>query len=105
MFKIRLKYAIPEIDGTLYEVGTTVSHSNEEDELPEKLHHSSCEEASEAQKAQRQRFTEARAYADTAMADPQICLLYQKRAAQENRNPHRVAMADYLLGINLLEKK
>ena len=105
MFKIRLKYAIADIDGTLYEVGTRVSHSNEEDDPPEKLPHSSCEEASEAQKAQRQRFTESRAYADAAMAHPQLCLLYQTRAARENRDPHRVAMSDYLLGINLLEKK
>jgi hypothetical protein len=60
---------------------------------------------SEAQKAHRQRFKEASAYAKAAMADPDVRLVYEKRAAEENRIPYRVALSDYLQGNDLLAKK
>ena len=104
MFKVILKYAIADIDGTLYKVGTRISHSNEE-ELSEKLHHSSCEEASEAQKDWRQRFKLAQEYALAALADPEIRALYESMSKQQGKSARGMAVADYLDGNNLLEKK
>jgi hypothetical protein len=60
---------------------------------------------SEAQKAHRQRFKEASAYARAALADPDVRAVYEKRATEENRAPYRVALSDYLKGNDLLAKK
>lgn len=59
---------------------------------------------SDAQKAHRQRFKEAVAYAKAAMADPQVRARYEDRAASENRTPFSTAVSDYFKGVNLLEK-
>jgi hypothetical protein len=60
---------------------------------------------SEAQKNQRRRMAEANAYAQAAMADPQVRAVYEDRAALEHRQPYRVAMSDYFQGNDLLAKK
>ena len=60
---------------------------------------------SKAQKASRQRFREAIAYARQAMADPQTRAHYEKAAAKAGRQPFRVAVSNFLAGENLLEKK
>ena len=60
---------------------------------------------SEAQKASRERFAEAIAYARQAMADPKIRAQYEKLGKKANRQPFRVAVSDFLAGKNLLEKK
>ena len=60
---------------------------------------------SKAQKRQRQRLAAANAYAQAAMADPQVRLSYEERAAEEQRQPYRVAMSDYFKGNDLLAKK
>lgn len=57
---------------------------------------------SAAQKASRQRFKAAIAYAKAAMADPHARAVYEKRAAEENRRPFQTAVSDYLKGVDLL---
>ena len=59
---------------------------------------------SEAQKANRQRFAEAIAYARLAMSDPKVRAHYEKLGKRAGRQPFRVAVSDYYAGKNLLEK-
>jgi hypothetical protein len=60
---------------------------------------------SKAQKASRERFREAIAYARQAMANPEVHAHYEKRGKKANRQAFRVAVSDFLAGKNLLEKK
>jgi hypothetical protein len=60
---------------------------------------------SEAQKANRERFSEAIAYARQAMADPKVRVHYEKLGKKAGRQPFRVAVSDFYEGKNLLEKK
>ncbi len=59
---------------------------------------------SEAQKAQRQRFKEAVAYAKAALADPEARAHYQTEAARLNKTAYNLALSDYFKGILLLQK-
>lgn len=59
---------------------------------------------SPAQKAYRQRFKKAIAYARAAMANPKIRRVYEKKAARQKRVPFRVAVSDYLKGNDLFRK-
>ena len=59
---------------------------------------------SKAQKAHRQRFKEATAYAKAAMARPKIRAIYEKTAAKQGRSPFFVAVSDYFKGNNLLKE-
>jgi hypothetical protein len=59
-------------------------------------------EWSPAQQAHRQRFKAAIAYARAAMADSHARAVYEKRAAEQNRLPFRVAVSDYFQGNDLL---
>ena len=58
---------------------------------------------SKAQKASRERFAKAIAYARQAMADPQVRAHYEKVGKKANRQPFRVAVSDFLAGKNLLK--
>jgi len=60
---------------------------------------------SKAQKANRERFSEAIRYAHKAMANQKIRAHYEKVGKKANRQPFRVAVSDYLAGKNLLEQK
>ena len=60
---------------------------------------------SEAQKASRERFAEAIAYARQAMAEPKVRAHYEMVGKKANRQPFRVAVSDFLAGKNLLEGK
>ena len=60
---------------------------------------------SKAQKANREHFAEAIAYARQAMADPKVRVQYEKRGKKAGRQPFRVAVSDFYAGKNLLEKK
>jgi hypothetical protein len=60
---------------------------------------------SKAQKANRERFREAIAYARQAMADPKVRAHYEKLGKKADRQPFRVAVSDFCAGKNLLEKK
>ena len=60
---------------------------------------------SKAQKAQRQRFKEAVAYAKAALADPKVRKVYEKAAAQQGKRTYDLAKSDYFQGRNLLTSK
>ena len=59
----------------------------------------------EAQKTNRERFSDAIHYAKRAMADPKIKARYEKLGAKANRQPFRVAVSDFLAGNDLFKKK
>ena len=58
---------------------------------------------SKAQKAHRQRFKQAIAYAGEAMSDPKVCAYYEKAAKKAGRQPFLVAVSDSFEGKNLLK--
>jgi len=60
---------------------------------------------SKAQKAHRQRFKEAVAYAKSAMANSKVRTVYEKAAAKQNKRPFDMAVSDFFKGNNLLAKK
>ena len=60
---------------------------------------------SPAQEEHRRRFKRAIVYAKSAMADPDVRAEYEKQAAEQNRQPFRVAVSDYLKGNDLLSGK
>ncbi len=60
---------------------------------------------SKAQKAHRQRFKEAVAYARAAMAEPKVRKLYEKMAAKNHKRLWDMAVSDYFQGNDLLSKK
>ena len=59
---------------------------------------------SEAQKAQRERFAQAIAYSKAALADPDLRVQYEERAATQNKRPKDLAVSDYFKGRNLLDR-
>ena len=59
---------------------------------------------SKAQKANRQRFAKAIAYAHAPMADPKVGSHYEKLGKKAGRQPFRVAVSDFLVGKDLLEQ-
>ncbi len=107
MTRVRLKDAIHEIGGILYEVEVNRSHRQEE-EIDTKRHDSARHyngKASEAQKAQRRRIAEAAAYASALLADPQARLRYEREAKKQNKRARDLALADYFKGQVPLKKK
>ena len=60
---------------------------------------------SPAQEQHRQRFKRAIAYAKTAMANPDVRAVYEKRAAEKDNRPFQMAVSDYFKGIDLLSEK
>jgi hypothetical protein len=58
---------------------------------------------SKAQSANRRRFNEAMQYALQAMANPYVCAHYEMLGKKANRQPFRLAVSDYLRGIDLLK--
>ena len=54
---------------------------------------------SEAQKAHRQRFKQAVAYAKAALADPELRARYEAQATCD-KTPYNLALADYLKNMN-----
>ena len=109
MKRIRLKYAIAEFGGTLYEVGPKVSRQ-EEEPVVKRPHKSSgkasqTREATEAQIAYRQRFKLAVAYGREVLADPHLHAHYKELARRQGKLPWGAAVSDDLSGNNLLAKK
>lgn len=94
MTRVKLKDAIQEIGGILYEV--ELNRSGQEEGIVIEHPYEPHGKSSEAQKAHRQHFKEAVAYAKAAMADPDMWAIYEKRAAKEHSIPYRVALSDYL---------
>lgn len=106
MRKIRLKFPITEFDGTFYEVRVNVSRQQEEEtewKSPDKVRKLNGE-SSEAQKAWRRHFEDAHAYVAVARANPKIWAFYEAEAEKQNKQPHNLAMSDYLNGKNLWSK-
>jgi hypothetical protein len=62
-------------------------------------------EPSPAQKAQRERFKLASAYAKAALADPDLRAIYEERAAKVREGAFALARMDYLDGKDLLSNK
>ncbi|MBK9926629.1 MAG: hypothetical protein IPP66_15240 [Anaerolineales bacterium] len=99
MAKVKLNPMLKEVRG---KVGNTVfrrSHTGEVSLI--KLADMSNVEWSDAQKAHRQRFKEAVAYAKAVMAEPKVRRRYEKEAAQKNKRPFDLAVSDYFQGRNL----
>lgn len=61
-------------------------------------------EWSEAQRAHRQRFKAAVAYAQAAMADEEVRARYKQNAAAQGKRPFDLAVSDYFKGENLLNR-
>jgi hypothetical protein len=57
---------------------------------------------SPAQVEHRKRFRRAVAYARAAMAEPRVCAVYEKEAAQKGKRPFDLAVSDYFKGRNLM---
>ena len=102
MPKVRLKSAIVEIRGTLYDV--VFKRSPQGNMIVTKSPDMSNVEWSPAQKAQRQRFKEAAAYAKAALAEPQVRLRYERKAKKQNKRAWDLAVSDYFKGNDLLTK-
>jgi len=103
MAKVVFSFGIKSISGKLGDVVFRVYPNG--DTIVSKLPDTSKLAASPAQLEQRQRMKRAHAYAHAAMADPDVWAIYQKRAAEENRQAYRVAVSDSLNGIDLLSGK
>ncbi len=104
MTKIKLKYAIPELGGALYEVKLNLTRQEEmpETKRPRKKRPGQTKaKATEAQLAQRQRFKLAMEYAQAAMANPALHAIYKAMAAQEGKSAFAMARADYFKGKDL----
>lgn len=102
MPKVRFQPLIEEIRGTFYDV--VFKRSPQGKPIVTKRPDMSNVEWSEAQRAQRQRFREANAYARAAMADPAVRRVYETMAVAQKKPPYRLAMADYFQGRDLLSR-
>ena len=102
MPKVRLKQPIVEIQGTLYEV--VFKRSPQGNIIVTQSPDMSNVEWSPAQKAHRQRFKEAAAYAKAALAAPQVRIKYERKAKKQNKSAWGLAVSDYFKGKDLLTK-
>jgi hypothetical protein len=103
MAKVTLPPWITGIKGKVGDVVFRVSKNGET--FVSRSPDMSAVEWSPAQQEQRRRFKAATAYAQAAMADPDARAVYEKQAAEQNRQPFRVALSDYLKGNDLLSGK
>jgi hypothetical protein len=104
MTKIRLKYAIPELGGALYEVKLNVHRQEEMTETKRSRKKRSDQpkrKATEAQAAQQQRFKLAMEYARAAMADPTLHAFYTEMAMRQGKSAFALARNDYFEGKDL----
>src|SRR5215213_1629753 len=107
MTKIRLKYAIPEFGGALYEVKLNLARQEEMTETkgPSKKRPGQPPgKVTEAQRAQRGRFKLAHEYARAALAYPILRAYYEELAAKEEMSPYAMARNDYFKRNDLLPK-
>ena len=103
MAKVKLPSWIIEIRGKMGDVVFRTSPNGEI--IVSKSPDMSRVEWSPAQKEHRQRFKKAISYAHAAMSDPDVRAVYERQAAEQNRQPYRVAVSDYLKGNDLLSGK
>ena len=103
MAKIKLSPVLEEIRGRLGNYVFRRTHTGEV--ILSKVPDMSKVKWSKAQKAHRQRFKKAVAYARAAMAEPKVRAVYEKMAAKKNKRPFDMAVSDYFKGNDLLSKK
>ena len=103
MAKITLSPMFQEIRGRLGDYVFRRTHTGEV--ILSKVPDMSMVKWSKAQKAHRQRFKKAVAYAKAAMAEPKVRVVYEKMAAKMNKRPFDMAVSDYFKGNDLLSKK
>jgi hypothetical protein len=103
MAKIKLDPIFVGISGTIGDIVFRKSKNGET--IISRRPRKSNAKPSEAQKAQRQRLTQANAYAKAALADPDLRAVYEEIAAQEGTGAFTAARNDYLKGKALLSKK
>jgi hypothetical protein len=103
MAKIKLDPLFAAISGTIGDFVFKKSRKGEA--IVARRPKKSNAEPSEAQKAQRERFKLANAYAKAAMADPDVRAFYEERAAEEGQGAFALARIDYFNGEDLLSKK
>lgn len=103
MAKIILNPIIQQAQGKLGNIVFRRSHTGEISIT--KVPDMSKVKWSKAQKAHRQRFKQAVAYAKAAMAEPKVRARYEKAAAKKSKRPFDLAVSDYFKGNDLLAKK
>lgn len=103
MSKVKLDPLFVEISGTM---GNFVfKRSRKGEAIVARRPRKSQTRPSEAQKAQRERFKLAVAYARAAMADPAVRVIYEELARKEGLSVFAAAQSDYFKGIDLLARK
>src|SRR5690349_7870833 len=93
MPKVRLPAFIEEIHGTMY--GVVFKRSPKGNTIVTKIPDMSKVKWSKAQKAQRQRFKKAVAYAQATPAEPKVRARYERRAKKQGKRAWDVAMSEY----------
>ncbi len=104
MAKAKLNPMFAQISGALG--GVIYRRSNKKGEViiarrPAK----SNTKPSQAQQAQRERFTQAIAYAKAALADPDLRVHYEEQAVALNKRPQDLAISDYFKGRILISAR
>jgi hypothetical protein len=103
MAKIKLSPMLQEVRGRLGDYVFRRTHTGEV--ILSKVPDMSKVKWSKAQKAHRQRFKKAVAYARAAMAEPKVRAVYEKMAAKKGKRPFDMAVSDYFKGNDLLSNK
>jgi len=103
MPKVKLHPLFQQIQGTIYDVVFKISPTGEM--IISKPPDMSKVKWSKAQKAHRQRFKLAVAYAKAALAEPKVRLKYERMAKKQGKRPWDVALSDYFQGHDLLTRK
>jgi hypothetical protein len=103
MPKVKLHPMFVEIQGKMYD-NLVLKLSPQGELILAKRPDMSKVKWSKAQKAHRQRFKLAVAYAKAALAEPKVHRKYERRAKKLGKRPWDVAVSDYFKGNNLLAK-
>src|SRR5512138_564785 len=103
MPKVRLKDAIAEIHGSIYDI--VLKRSPQGEMIVTRRPDMSQVEWSEAQKEHRQRFKQAVAHVRTALSDPEVRLRYERKAKKHKKRAWYLAMSDYFQGKGLFATK
>ena len=103
MVKIKLHPTVLRMQGKMGNMVFKLAHTGET--IVTKVPDMSKVKWSRAQKAHRQRFKKAVAYAKAAMAEPKVRVVYEKMAAKKGKRPFDMAVSDYFKGNDLLSNK
>ncbi len=100
MAKVKLNSTVERVSGTIGGTMFRWQHGSQTIGKPPDM---SKVKWSKAQKAHRQRFKEAVAYARAAMADAKVRAQYEKESAKHGKRPFDMAVSDYFKGRDLLK--